>query len=548
MSRPVTRRWALRALAVGWLAALALFLAAPPAAAHATLVSTDPVEGAVLPETPDVVTFKYDERVVLSEDSIQVFDAAGEPVDSTATGEDEVVTADLPDELGDGTYVVAWRVVSADGHPISGSLTFSIGAPSETVVPPDVGGSTSAGTKADLGIAQALAYIGLLVAAGLAFFSAWMLGEVRPSAEPLARLRRLQRSATVVALAAGAIGIPLAGAYQQGLGMAGLTDPASYDLDLVGDDLLVLVLQVLGLVTALLVRNHRLAVTVAAAVAVTSPALVGHTRAFEPIPLLVVTDALHLVAGAVWLGGLVGLVLTLPAIRGRRKDTATVISRFSSVAAGVLALLAATGTVTGWRILGSWDALFGTTYGRLLIVKVGIALLVVAIAAWNRYRLLPRVSSSVGHDQGVAAAGLVRRTVVAEACLLLAVLGVTGFLVNQSPREQQESAAPGPGSVESAVVGDLRVLATLSPAERGPNTLTVQIQDQAGDPVDAYAAPEVSLASDQVDLGVVPVTPVGAGTYAAEAVIPSPGVWRVQVSVKATEFDNPVVTLSFEVE
>jgi len=87
----------------------------------------------------------------------------------------------------------------------------------------------------------------------------------------------------------------------------------------------------------------------------------------------------------------------------------------------------------------------------------------------------------------------------------------------------------------------------LTPSEVGTNTVTVQIQDQAGDPVDAYAAPEVSLASDSVDLGVVPVTPVGAGTYAAEAVLPSAGVWRVQVSVKATEFDNPVVTLAFEV-
>jgi copper transport protein len=148
----------------------------------------------------------------------------------------------------------------------------------------------------------------------------------------------------------------------------------------------------------------------------------------------------------------------------------------------------------------------------------------------------------------VAATGLVRRTVVAEACLLLAVVGVTGFLVNQPPREQPAAAAPGPGQVESAVVGDLRVLATLAPGERGPNTVTVQVQDQAGDPVDAFAAPEVSLASDDVDLGVVPVTPVGAGTYAAEAVIPAAGTWQVQVSLKASEFDNPVVTLSFEVE
>ncbi len=539
--------WRARALAAGWLAALALFLAVPPAAAHATLISTDPVEGAVLPETPDVITFTYDERVVLSDDSVRVFDAAGEPVDSTSNGADEIVTTDLPDELDNGTYVVAWRVVSEDGHPISGSLTFSIGAPSETVVPPDVDTGTTSGAATDLGIVQGVGYAGLLVASGLAVFGAWMFGGVRPSPETAARLRRVQRAATVTAVGAAALAVPLNGAYQRGLGLAGLTDPAAYDLDLVGDDLLVVALQLVGLVAALRLGERRVLVSAGAALAVWSPALVGHTRAYEPVPLLIVTDALHLSAGAVWLGGLVGLAITLPAIRGRRRDTATVVSRFSSVAAGVLVLLVASGTVVGWRILGSWDALFGTTYGRLLLVKVGIALLVVAIAAWNRYRLLPRVSDSVGHDQGVAAAGLVRRTVVAEACLLLAVLGVTGFLVNQPPREQAEAAAPGSGSVESVALGDLRVLATMTPGERGANTVTVQIQDAAGDPVDAYAAPEVSLASADVDLGVLPLTPVGAGTYAAEAVIPSPGTWLVQVSLRATEFDNPVVTLSFDV-
>lgn len=547
MKRSVARRWAPRALAAGWLAVLALFLAAPPAAAHATLVSTDPAEGEVVAETPDVVTLTYDEPVSLTDGSIQVFDAAGEPVDSSATSEDEVVTADLPDELSAGTYVVAWRVVSADGHPISGSLTFSIGAASETVVPPQVDSESTAGTKADLGISQGLGYAGLLVAAGLVLFCAWMVGDVRLAPETLARLRRTQWWASGVAVGAAALGVPLAGSYQQGLGMEGLTDSAAYDLSLVGDDVLVLALQAVGLVAALLLRERRVLATAAVAVAVWSPALVGHTKAFEPVPLLVVTDALHLSAGAIWLGGLVGLALTLPAIRGRRRDAVAVVARFSTVAAGVLALLAASGTVMGWRIIGSWDGLFGTTYGRLLMVKVGIALVVVAIAAWNRWRLLPRLSGAVGHDDGVAATGLIRRTVVAEACLLFAVIGVTGFLVNQPPREQPEAAAPSPGRVESAAVEDLRVLATMAPRERGPNTVTVQIQDQAGDPVDTFAAPEISVASDEVDLGIVPAVPVGAGTYSAEVTLPSPGEWRVQVSLRATEFDNPVVTLAFGV-
>jgi copper transport protein len=537
-----------RALVVGGLAVLVLGLATPPAAAHATLLSTDPAEGEVVAETPDVVTFTFDEPVSLTEGAIQIFDAAGEPVEATAASEDEIVTADLPEELPDGTYVVAWRAVSADGHPVSGSLTFSIGAPSETVVPPDVDADPAGGSKADLCIAQSIGYAGLLVAVGLVVFSSWVLGGVRLAPEKASRLRTVRWWAAGVGVFGAALAVPLASAYQQGIGVAELTDAAAFDPALVGDDIAIAVVQAVGLGAALLLSRWRVPATVAALLAVWSPAVVGHTRAFEPVSLLVVTDALHLTAGAIWLGGLVGLALTLPGLRGRRRDVVSVVTRFSALAAGVLALLVASGTLMGWRILGSWDGLFGTTYGRLLLVKVGVALVVIGIAAWNRWRLLPHVSGAVGHDEGVAATVLVRRTVVAEACLLLAVLGVTGFLVNQPPREQPEAAAPAAGRVESAVVGDFRVLATLTPGSRGDNTVTVQIQDQAGDPVDVFAAPEVSLSSAAVDLGSVPVAPVGAGTYAAEAVLPASGEWQVQVSLRAAEFDNPVVTLSFDVE
>ena len=90
MTRPLTRREALRALVVGWLAALAVGVSAAPASAHATLLSSDPAEGEVVAEAPDVVTFTFSETVSLTDDSIQVFDAAGESVEASASGEDEV--------------------------------------------------------------------------------------------------------------------------------------------------------------------------------------------------------------------------------------------------------------------------------------------------------------------------------------------------------------------------------------------------------------------------------------------------------------------------
>ena len=268
--------------------------------------------------------------------------------------------------------------------------------------------------------------------------------------------------------------------------------------------------------------------------------MIGHTRAYEPVPLLVVTDVLHLAAGATWLGGLVGLALTLPSLAGRARDAAEVLARFSGVAAGILGLLVVSGTLLGWRIIGSWSGLFGTTYGRLLIIKVGIVALVAAVAWWNRSRLLPRVRDAVGHTELQRAAGGVRRAVRVEALLIVAVLGVTGFLTNQSPRDEAAAAEPPPDRVESAAVGDYQALITLDPGTRGPNTLALQIQDQAGEPLDLFAAPEVSVSSESVDLGSLVLSPVGAGTYTASVVFPSSGAWEAQVSLRETEFDNPV--------
>lgn len=528
--------------------ALVLVAVAAPAAAHATLISTDPAEGEVLAEAPEVVTFTFDEPVSLTEEGIQAFDAAGDPVSAEASSADAVVRADLPDDLADGTYVVTYRLVSADGHPIAGSLTFSVGAPSESVVPPDVSPDPDRTVKTVLGVAQGLGYVGLLVAAGLVVFRCWMLGGARVSDGARDRLARVQWGASGLAVLAWAAAVPLAGAYQQGLGLRGAVEPDAVDPALVGDDLVVVGLVAVGLAVGLLAPRLRDFATLGAALAAAAPSVIGHTRSYDPVPLLMVTDVLHVAAGATWLGGLVGLALTLPSLAGRARDSAEVLARFSGVAAGVLALLVVSGSLLGWRVVGSWSGLFGTTYGRLLLVKVAIVAVVGGVAAWNRFALLPRVVGAVGHADLVRAAAVVRRAVRVEALLIVAVLGVTGFLTNQSPRDEPPAAETAPGRVVSGRVGDYRALITLDPGARGRNTLALQIQDQAGEPLDVFAAPELSIRNDAVDLGTVVLTPVGAGTYSADVVFPSSGTWEAQVSLRESEFDNPVAVVELDVE
>lgn len=540
-------------LATVLLAVLTVGGTAAPASAHATLVSTDPADGAVLPEAPEEVTFTFDESVSLVADGLLVYDAAGEPVEVDASARDAVVTADLPGGLDDGTYVVTWRVVSSDGHPIAGSLTFHVGAPSPSVQPPRTPtASDDGGLRTTVAIVQALGYVGLLVAAGLVVFLGWTARGIRLRSVVRRRLLVVLRSGAGVAVAAAALGVPLAGAYQQGSGLRGLGEAASYDAALVGDQVTVLVLQLVGLglavaMTATERETPSLVGDLGAAVAVWSPALVGHTRAYEPVSLLVVTDALHLSAGAVWLGGLVGLVLTLPSLAGRARESAQLVSRFSTIAAGLLAALAVSGALMAWRILGSWSGLVDAAYGRLLLVKLALAAVVVALAAWNRFRLVPAVGSGT-HERDKRASALVRRTVAVEAVLLVALLGVTGFLTGRPPGgEPSVPPAPADTGVVTGVADDLRVLAVLDAAAGRQRRLSIQVQDESGEPVDLQAPPEVSLRSADVDLGPVRVVPTASGTYEAAVTFPAPGEWQVQVSLRVGEFENPVTTLTVDV-
>ncbi|MCW2812956.1 MAG: hypothetical protein JWN84_411 [Nocardioides sp.] len=541
------------ALVVAVLAVALLTVAtAAPASAHATLVGTDPAEGEVLPTTPDVVTFSFDEAVTLPADGVQVFDAAGEPVEADSAARDDAISTDLPDTLDDGSYVVVWRAVSADGHPIAGSLTFSIGSPSATVVAPEVEQPDPGDVRAVLSVVHAISYVALLLAAGLVLFLTWTVRGVRLAAAVRRRLTAVVWWSFGVVMLTAVVGLPLEGAYQLGLGLDQLGEKATVDMVVVGDHLLIMFLQLAGFAIALSNLDRARYAVPAAAVAAVSPAIVGHSRAEEPVWLMVTTDVLHLAAGAAWFGGLVGLVLVLRALSGRGNDAALVLSRFSTVAAGLLGLLVVTGSLMGWRILGGWAPLFETTYGRLLLLKIGIAALVALVAGWNRWRLLPATTGAVGHDHRQGAALRVRTAVRAEAVLLVLLLGVTGFLTNQSPRAEADYRAPVASRVEVGVLAaddGTKVLATMTPRTRGPNTITVQAQDQAGEPLDGFAEPTVSVSSadESVDLGSQPVVPTAAGTYVVETVIPAPGSWVVQVSLRTSEFDNPVTTVTFEV-
>lgn len=555
---PVPRPRRIRLLAALVLSLLALLVAAAPAQAHAELIGSDPADGAVVETAPDAVTLTFTDPVLLTSQEISVFDAVGDPVSSASRTVGDDVVIDLPDAatLTDGTYVVSWNVLSTDGHPIAGTVTFSVGAPSTTVVQPPRPSTSSPSVTVLRDVLAAITYVGLLLAAGLAVFVALVLPRTWPGSQVRHRLRTLTVYAAGVGVLGGLLQVPVASTYAQGLELGGAV--TGFDAAVVTNELLAVALLVVGL--AIVVRSMPAAppgtlqqrgLLLGALLALAGPALVGHTRAYSPAPLLVLADVLHLAAGATWLGGLVGLVVAFRALSGRELLAAQTLSRFSTLAGGLLLTVAATGSFLAWRILGSWAGFLDTAYGRLLVVKITIAVLVAALGGWNRWRTHPAVRSAVGFADRERAAGLLTRTVRTEAVLLVVLLGVAGFLVSQSPSRTPAEVGSGAGAnardVATAESGDLTVLAVLDPQEPGGNTLLVQVQDVAGEPYDPPATPVVSLRTSGLDLGEVQLVAISSGTFRGDVVLPRGGVWEVRVAVRTSRSESRVTTVRLTV-
>lgn len=545
-----------------------------PAQAHAELLGASPEDGSVLDAPPEVVELLFNEPVQLVEGAARLFPGDGTPVVLDARTVDTTVTVSLPAGLDDGAYTLAYRVVSADGHPVGGAITFQVGegafaAPDATPAPAD-----AVVTEAAVSLLTFAQYLGLLVFAGLLFFDGAVL---RTGRRPAPRTRRILRIALAVAVTASALLLPTSGARVHGSELVAY-DPEHGDLvvlplavwlpgvswQLAASALLVAVLGV----TALAVASRsatwraRAAVACCTAGALATPLLVGHTQTVRPVAAMLAADLVHLVAGAFWVGGVIGLLSYLRAARpvasGDRprvavEDAAAVVATFSRYALVSVLLLAASGILMGVLIVGSWQALLVSTYGRLLLAKLGLVAVVVALAACNRLRFLPRISRIPGAAEQWLS---LRRTLRWEAAVLVAVLAVTGFLTNTSPGSESGSGS-GSGSESGSESGSgaaapasaplvaqsqgLTVDGSLAPATPGTNELAFKLRFD-GEPVTTEDVVVEARLPEQ-ELGPLTATAQfdpETGDYAASLPLPLAGEWQIRVLARIDTYTQPI--------
>jgi copper transport protein len=591
----VTRRPAAR-----WLVAVALVVGAvaglaAPASAHAVLESTSPPSGTAVATSPREVVLHFDEQVSIQPSSIEVFNSSAKRVDDGTTrhvpGDSHSIETTVPASLPSGGYVVTWRVVSADSHPVHGAFTFFVGAAA-------AGGNISAETSQLLarsagnrtvgvvyGIVRWLAFVGLAGLLGALLFMAW----VWPESQSRRAGRALLWASVALLAVSTLLAFGLQGVYGGGLGLSAITKSAV--LKSVWDTRFgkayvarLGFLAVLAGLAGWLVRQRpaRRAPSwwLASAGLVTVAMLAtwglgDHASTGNLVWLAVPFDIVHLGAASIWIGGLaMVLAVLVPASTGDRAGPESPLRqggvRFSDIALAAVVAIVATGVFAAWRQVGvSWGALTTTPYGKLVLYKTIGLVVLVGLASVSRTAIHGRLAlpgagaprrppppAPVAEPTGGGTATLTRAApsrvltpltedgrarrlggaVAAELVVGLVVLALSAVLVGAQPAKQAYSA-PYSAQVKA---GPTFVNVVVSPAHTGPVAVHLYILTPTGGLDDV---PEVDATMSNAHTGisglVVPLHKAGPGHYVAYGfVVPFPGTWQLNVIVRTDNLDE----------
>ena len=511
---------------VGVLLALCL---ATPAYAHATLVSTDPGDNSVMLQAPKMMQLRFNEAVAPT--AVQLIDAEGKTRDVVTRAVDQSVLVGLPDNLPRGTQIISYRVVSQDGHPVGGSILFSIGEPSRVVA-----ATARSGSPIFTWLARIGAYLGLFVGVGGVFFAAW-IGQGPAGGSVIL-------TALYIGLASAIASLGLQGIDLLGLTAGGIFAIAPWRAALgtsLGPSLLLAIAAML--VARLAWRNPSVTIAwglTALSMAGAGAALAtsGHASTASPQWLTRPSVFLHGVGVAYWVGALVPLA----AMAHRRANALpSVLKRFSAGAVPIVALLALTGLALACVQLASVSALFQTQYGVLLSVKMVLVALLLALAAFNRYRLTPALAADPAQTRPLL------RSVFAECLLVLLVLAVVAGWRFTPPPRALAAGVDAPLSIHIHTDAAMAQM-LIAPGKVGAGDFALQLLDGNFGPL---AAREVTLALSLPERGVEALerkaTPGPDGNwYVRNVALPVAGRWHVRIDALITDFQKVTLEDDFE--
>jgi len=500
-----------------------LFAPVTASYAHAALLASQPADGSTLAHLPPAVALTFSETVQPIAFSLVSPDGSTVPLSGERSAGQIMVK--LPGNLAQGNFLVCWRVVSDDGHPVAGTVALSSGTAASAA---PVASHADNAVVFPLWLAIALTYLGSFFGIGGAAFCAASGGTTRPG-------RIYAFSMLACGALAAVAALPMQGADMLGLPALDMFNAAAWQMPLQSSfgtkTILILVAIALGAMSFISHSRWSLVLALGALVAVSAAmASSGHAATAAPQWLTRSAVVLHVASLTLWVGALPFLAVRMS---GSSQASLRSLVLFSQFIPYPVAVLAVSGLVLAIIQLGvpgpSW---FGW-YGAILLGKLTLVFALLATAFVNRWLLTGPALAGFP-----LAAWLLRWAILLEVVFVAAIFAsVAGWRFTPPPRVAIAVAAqPIVAHLHGdGWMGELTLARDAS--GKGPARLSLEpFQDEALHP----QAVTLYFSRNGTDMPPLKTTAVMAtdGTWATDGVqLSIVGVWRVRAEVRSGDFD-----------
>ena len=498
------------------------------ASAHASLTSTEPKDGSVVAAPPSLLSLSFSEPVSPLALTLVRPDGSSRSLDRFAL-RDKTLEIEAPGDMGQGTHVLSWRVVSEDGHPVGGAMVFSVGAPS--VSPPVLAETIDWPVRAAIWTTRIALYLGFFFGIGSVFASVWVIrSEPSKLATGLIFLGLAAVPLSIAFQGLDALAAPLGGITSLSVWKAGFA--TSFGRTAMIAAVSFAAAYGAGRAPPTLARLLSLLSLIGVGAALAAS---GHASAAEPRWLTRSMVFLHGVAIAFWAGALPPLFF---ALNRRTLGVRQGLMRFSSTIPFVVAALILAGTVLAVIQVEAPAALVETAYGRVLLVKLALLAGLFALSLFNRWTL----TASVERGDAVATRSLAR-SVSAETLIMIVIFAVAASWRFTPPPRALAIAAALPSSIHIHQA-DAMVDLSITPGRAGPVDVSIVIMTGDFGPLDAR---EVTLVLSNPSAGIEPIRRAarkpGDGTWRIDQlVVPAAGAWTVRIDILISDFQVAKLT------
>ncbi|WP_445490924.1 copper resistance CopC/CopD family protein [Niallia sp. 03133] len=535
---------------------ISMFLFQGNASAHAYIIKSNPSESESLDSAPTAVTIEFNEKIQTGFTNITVLDSSGKRVDKKKAVVDKktgkIVSAALQNDLPDGVYSIEWRVLSADGHSVSGIIPFCIGELPKGTTLSNKQYTIDKSTTIVVALNKVLLYTGFCLYMGiLLFYTMWF--QNKQYADKLrARTQKITLFALVCLILSIVSFLIIQTETNAGISFFESLRPI-YWLETLKNtkEGAIWIIQLLLLIILLsaqhiihhkdLYRKKRFWLIPAFAFAgiMISKAFIGHPSSSPYNIIAIMMDFLHMLGASIWLGGIMAIVLLLPdgvfAKQGEKHDMYwRTVQNFSHWALFSVAAAALSGAINASLLIPDFHSLVATSYGIVLLIKIALVLLMICFGS---YHLISRTLLS--------RVDYFKKSIKIEMSIGVLVLVLTGFFTQlQTPILLIDKAFYG----EAEVVYNVNMSLSITPKKTDvQNEFEVLVFDNNHKPVNKIEQITINLKQEDQNHSFS-LTKTKDGKYTAENLqLNQPGKWKAVVHLLTEDLNSYDIPFSFQV-